>query len=120
MKTDTIIIEDFIGKHGPEAARALDKLEPDKLALFFNDSSIELLSELVPHMNPYFMSGVFELMHQNKVTQLIESLDIQYVLLSIRLMNTGFAEGMLSRISSEKSDTIKLSVSCFAVWSMTV
>lgn len=107
MNTDTIIVEQFIQKHGTEAARILERLEPDKLAAFFSDSSSELVLEVIPHMNPHMMSLVFELMQQEKVIQILESLEIQYTLLSIRMMNEDLAEKTLNALSSEKSITIK-------------
>ncbi len=39
MDTDVIIIKQFIKEYGNEAARALENIEPDKLAAFFNDIS---------------------------------------------------------------------------------
>lgn len=107
MNTDTIIIENFLQKHGTEAARALEKFEPEELASFFNESSVELALEVLPHMNPHLMSLVFELMSQEKVTKILESMDIQQALLSIRMMNNELAKEMLKSLSPEKSSTLK-------------
>jgi magnesium transporter len=103
MNTDAIIIEQFILEHGKEAARALENFEPEKLAAFFNETSDELLKEVIPLMNPQLMSAVFESMHQDKVVQLFEALEIHYTVLSIRMMNEDLAEKILNTLSSEKS-----------------
>ncbi len=93
--------------HEKEAARALEKLEPGKLAAFFNDLSMELALEVIPHMNPHLMSMVFELMQHEKIVQLFESVEIHYALLSIRLMTEDLAVKTLTALSTEKSTTIK-------------
>ena len=107
MDTDAIIIKRFIKEHGKEAARALENIEPDKLAAFFNDFSDELSLEVIPLMNPHLMSTVFELMQQEKVVQLFESLEIHYTVLSVRMMNEDLAEKILNTLSSEKSTFIR-------------
>jgi magnesium transporter len=107
MNTDAIIIKHFIQEYGKEAARALENIVPDKLAAFFNDTSVELLLEIIPQMNPHLMSMVFELMQQEQVVQLFESLEIQTSVLSIRMMNKNLAELILNTISSEKSTSIR-------------
>ncbi|KPL14097.1 MAG: hypothetical protein AMS26_11890 [Bacteroides sp. SM23_62] len=107
MNTDTIIIKQFIQEHGKEAAQALETIEPDKLATFFNDTPVELLLEVIPLINPHLMSTVFELMQKKKVVQLFESLEIHYTVLSIRMMNEGLAEKINSQLSSERSTYIR-------------
>ena len=107
MNTDTIIIKQFIQEHGKEAAQALEKVEADKLAAFLNDTSVELLLEVIPLMNPQVMSTVFELMQQEKVVQLFESMEIHSTVLSIRMMNEVLAENILNTLSSEKSTSIR-------------
>ena len=107
MNTDAIIIEQFIQEHGKEAARALENLEPDKLAAFFNDTLDDLLLEVIPLMNPQFMATVFELMNQEKVVQVFEALEIHYTVLSIRMLNEDLAEKILNTLSSEKSTFIR-------------
>jgi magnesium transporter len=107
MNTDLIIIRQFIHDHGIEAARALEKLEPDRLASFFNETSMELLIEVVPRMNPHMMSMVFEKMKQDKVIKLFESLGIQFVVLSIRMLNHKLSESILNAISPEKSTSVR-------------
>ena len=102
MDTDAIIIKQFIKEHGNEAARALENLEPDKLAAFFNDTLDDLLLRVIPLMNPQLMSTVFELMDQEKVVQLCESMEIHYTVLSIRMMNVDLAEKILNTLSFRK------------------
>ena len=98
MDTDVIIIKQFIEEYGNEAARALENIEPDKLAAFFNDISDEIALQVIPLMNPHLMSTVFELMEQEKVVQLFESLEIHFTVLSIRMMNEDLAERLLNTI----------------------
>lgn len=107
MNTDAIIIKQFIQEHGIEAARALENIVPDKLAAFFNDTPAELLLEVIPLMNPHLMSTIFELMQQEKVVQLFESLDIHITVLSIRMMNKDLADMILNTLSSGKSTSIR-------------
>jgi Mg/Co/Ni transporter MgtE len=107
MNTDAIIIQQFIQEHGKEAAQALEKIAPDKLAVFFSDTLDELLLEVVPLMNPRLISEVFELMQQEKVVQLFESLEIHIGVLSIRMMNKDLAEDILNSLSSGKSTSIR-------------
>jgi magnesium transporter len=107
MDTDVIIIKQFIKEYGNEAARALENIEPDKLAAFFNDISDELSLQVIPLMNPHIMSTVFELMQQEKVIQLLEALEIHYAVLSVRMMNEALAEKILNILSSEKSTLIR-------------
>jgi Mg/Co/Ni transporter MgtE len=107
MNTDTIIIENFLQKHGTEVARALEKFEPEELAPYFSESSVALALEVLPHMNPHLMSLVFELMPQEKVTKILESMDIQQALLSIRMMKNELATEILNSLSPEKSGTLK-------------
>jgi magnesium transporter len=107
MDTDAIVIKQFIKENGKEAARALEYLEPVKLAVFFNDFSDELSLEVIPLMNPHLMSTVFELMQQEKVIQLFESMEIHYTVFSIRMLNEVLAEKILNTLSSEKSIQIR-------------
>lgn len=107
MDTDVIIIKQFIKEYGNEAARALENIEPDKLAAFFNDISDELSLELIPLMNPHLMSMVYELMQQEKVVQLFESMETHYTAFSIRMMNEDLAEKILNTLSTEKSTFIR-------------
>ena len=58
-------------------------------------------------MNPHFMSSVFELMQQENVVKLFESLEIHFTVLSVRMMNEDLAERLLNTISSEKSTFIR-------------
>jgi len=107
MDTDLIIINKFIKEYGNEAARALENMEPDKQAAFFNDISDELSLDVIPLMNPHLMSTVYELMQQEKVVQLFESMEMHYTAFSIRMMNEDLAEKILNTLSAEKSTFIK-------------
>lgn len=107
MNTDAIIIEKFIQDHDIEAAQALEKIVPDKLAAFFNDTSSELSQEVIPLMNPHLMSTVFELMQQEKVVQLFEFLEIHHIVLSVRMMKKDLADIILNGLPAEKSTSIR-------------
>ena len=107
MDTDAIIIKQFIKEHGNEAARALENLEPDKLAAFFNDTLDDLLLRVIPLMNPQLMSTVFELMDQKKAVQLCETMEINHTVLLIRMMNVDLADRIVNTLSSEKSTVIR-------------
>ena len=107
MDTDLIIIKKFIKEYGNEAARALENMEPDKLAAFFTDISEELSLEVIPLMNPHLMSTVYELMQQEKVVQLFESMEMHYTAFSIRMMNEDLAEKILNTLSAEKSTFVR-------------
>ena len=107
MNTDVIIIRQFIQEHGTAAARALEKLEPEKLASFFDGTSTELLKELVPLMNPHLLSMVFEKMNEEKVIKLFESQDVQFVVLMIRMLNHSLSEIILNALSPEKSTSAR-------------
>jgi magnesium transporter len=107
MDTDAIIISQFIQEHGREAAQALEQLETDRLAAFFNDNLEDLSLVIIPLMNPLLMATVFELMQQEKVVRLFESLEIQYTVLLIRIMDEDLAEKILNSLSAEKSTFIR-------------
>lgn len=107
MNTDAIIIKHFIQEHAIEAAYALEQMDPDKLAVFLNDTPSDLLIEVIPLMNPHMVSTVFELMQFEKVVQLFESLKIHFSVLSIRMLKKDFAEKILNTLSSEKSAFIR-------------
>jgi magnesium transporter len=107
MNTDLIIIKQFMQEHGMAAARALEKLEPERLAPFFNKTSTELLREVVPRMNPHLLSMVFVSMKPEKVIRLFESLDVQFVVLSIRMLDHNLSEIILNGFSPEKSTAVR-------------
>ncbi len=63
--------------------------------------------KLIPLMNPHLMSTVYELMQQEKVVQLFESMEMHYTAFSIRMMNEDLAEKILNTLSAEKSTFIR-------------
>jgi magnesium transporter len=107
MNTDLIIIRRFIQEHGREAARTLEKLDPEKLAPFFDITSTELLLGVVPSMNPHLLSKVFEKMKQDQVIKLFESLDIQFVVLVVSMLNHNLSEIILNGLSPGKSTAVR-------------
>ncbi len=106
MNTDEIIIKQFIEGHGQEAARVLEKMEPENLAGFFNDASTGLGLAVIPWMKPRIMSSIFEKMDRTKVVQLFESLQRHHAVWVFRSLNTAFAALILTELSPELSSVL--------------
>jgi Mg/Co/Ni transporter MgtE len=106
MNTDDIIIEQFILEHPREAAQALEKLDPGRLAAFFNDALPDLIDVIIPFMSPHLITAVIESMRMDKAIDLFESLETQYAVLLIRLIKEEFAKKISSSISEERSSQI--------------
>ncbi len=107
MKSDSILIKEFMLENSKAAARALEEVEPEKLAGFFNDTPLNWLLGVFPHMNPNVILKVFEGMDRQKLVQLLESMQMNHLVVSIRMMNENLAEEMLNALSAEKSAAVK-------------
>lgn len=107
MNSDLILIRQFMKENSKAAARALEDLEPEKLAGFFNDTPIEWLLDVIPHMNPQWMSELFERLNQETLIQLSKVMEISHLLVAIRMMNEDLAETILNGLSVEKSASVK-------------
>lgn len=107
MNSDSILIQRFMLQHSKLAARALEDMEPEKLAGFFNESPNGWLLELIPHMNPHWLSEVYEKMDRERLASLFEIIEINHLVMAIRMMNEDLGEAMLNRLSEEKSLTVK-------------
>ena len=107
MNSDEIIVEQFLQDYSKEAARALEKFEPEHLGEFLNNTSTELLLKVIPFMNPQIILKVYGIMREEKLIQLFESMEVQNAEFSIRMMNESLSETILTKLSSEKSIHIK-------------
>lgn len=107
MNTDSILIEQFIQEHSKVAARALEDLEAEKRAGFFNESPKKWLLKLLPNMNAQGMSEVFEKMNPERLVSLLESMELVHTIASIRMMKQDLAESMLNKLSEDKSASVK-------------
>lgn len=116
MNTDEILLNQFILGHQKEAAAALEKFEPAELAAFFNNSQMDLLSTLIPGINPQVMLNVFDLMKEEQVVLFFESLEPIQAELFIRMMSDSRAEQILNKLSSEKSLHIRRLVKYMKNW----
>lgn len=103
MNTDSIIVRQFFLEHYHEAAGELEKFEPNELSSFFDDAPVDLLQAVIPVMNPQVLLHVFELMKQENVFRLFESMEFGKAEYLIRMMNESQAEEILNKLPSEKS-----------------
>lgn len=107
MNSDSILIKRYMQAHSKMAARTLEDIEPEKLAGFFNDSPIDWLLEVIPHMDPQRMSEVFEGMNPERLVQFFESMEMDQMLVSIRRMNQDLKEAILNGLTQDKSVSAK-------------
>lgn len=107
MTSDSLIIKQFFKEHPKDAARALGELEPEKLAVFLNDTAHDLLLDIVPAMDPHFMAGVYEGMNPEILVQLLESMELQHAVLAIRMMPDDLAEKILNLLSEKMLVSVK-------------
>lgn len=107
MNYDNLLINQFFSEHSKDAARALEELEPEILAGFFNTSSLELLLEVIPFMSPHLMSAVYVRMNPDMLVKLFESMELHHAVLAVRMMNKELADSVLNRLSEEKSAMVK-------------
>jgi len=89
------------------AARTLEDIDPEKLADFFTDSPNEWFLKVIPHMDPHRMSEIFGKMNPEKLVSLIESMDLAHAVVSIRMMDEDLAASVVSRLSREKTASVK-------------
>jgi len=107
MKSDSTLLKAFMLENSKVAARALEELDPEKLADFFNDTPVKWLLGVFPHMNPHLIRKIFERMDPLQLVQLLESMQMSHLLVSIRIMPEDLAEKMLQALSAEKSASVK-------------
>lgn len=107
MDSDSILLKRFMQEHSKLAARALENIEPEDLASFFDSTPTEWLLDVVPLMSPQGMSAVFQRMNQETLGQLFETMETSRAAWSIRIMNEDLANPLLNRLSEEKSAALK-------------
>ena len=107
MDFDKILIHQYMLEHSIAAARALEDVEPVKLAVLFNETPNEVLTKVVPRMNPLGMSMVLEQLKDKKVAELFNALENRHIALLIRMINKNLAERILNGLTGEKSNEVK-------------
>lgn len=96
------------------AAKALEEIEAKTLAEYLNTIPDELFHDVVPYLNPVFLSDVYTNMNQEKLLQLFEILDPSYTALAIKMMPPDLSEKILSGLSSDKSSSVKRQLRYFS------
>lgn len=107
MNSDSILIKRYLQVHSKMAARTLEELDSKKVADFFNDSPMDWLFKVFPHMDPQRNSEVFEGMNPDRLVHIFESMETDQMLVLIRRMDQDLSERILNGLSPEKSALVK-------------
>ena len=94
MKSDEILLKEFVTNHSSDASRLLEQLKVEQLVPFFNKLQTELSIELMQEMYIFHSLQCFEEMETKSSAKIIEGLP------------TNLASSFLRRMKKEKKELI--------------
>ena len=107
MNANQTVLNDFIAKHPFAAAKALELLANDEIALYFETLTLEKSATLFSFMETNRAAECFVLLSSNKTKELLEKADASLIASLLKPLEAPQRKKLLNSISSERNNIIK-------------
>lgn len=98
MDTDKILLEQYVGKHAKEAARNIERLNFNEIAVILTQLSDEANVNLLAAMNSYIAAKSIELMDLEDAISLFEKLEIPIAEAILRRCEPSFSDKIVENM----------------------
>ena len=107
MDTDQLLLEKFVLDHPLEAAKAMEKLKDQEIAVILEGFPIELTTKLLNKMSSYKAAKSLKFLNQKKAIILFEKIELQFAESILRKCEAEFLNTILDGIKPKLSNVLR-------------
>lgn len=107
MDTHQILLEKFVSNYPMAAAKAIEKLTEEEIALFFEKNQLEISVGILSYMQSYKAARCLELIPLQRTIKIFEEMDLHVAELLLRQCSEVFCNKILNGIPKKQAEVLR-------------